>query len=460
MTSVRNMAVSGQFYPDHPAVLASMVEGFFSLAFGSKLEHCPKILVVPHAGLRFSGDTAAKAYALLKPFSQQIKRVVMLGPSHRVAFNGIAIEPADCVRTPLGDIAVARQGIDGLIDSGLVVSSAEAHAKEHSLEVQWPFLQAVLDDFSLTPLVVGEANKAHVAEVIAHLWGGDETLIVISTDLSHFHPVAECEQIDANTCNKVRDADSHLSGQQACGHKGLNGALYLASSYGWQVEQVDYSHSAQKGAAADRVVGYGSFYVDVPKNFKATRFHSFEKGDKQALLSLARQSIEKTLNQQKLELNVDDFSAHLMFRGACFVSLHKQGNLRGCIGSLQAHQPLAVDVMQNGVKAALNDPRFPKLALSELAEVDIEISILTAPERLPCIDEQDCLQKLRPGVDGIIIQSAAHRATFLPLVWRSISKPAAFLQHLKQKAGLPLDSWPEDMQVWRYEAICFSEHDL
>ena len=460
MTSVRNMAVSGQFYPEQATVLANMVESFFSLASGSTLEQCPKILVVPHAGLRFSGDTAAKAYALLKPFSQQIKRVVMLGPSHRVAFNGIAIEPADCVRTPLGDIPVDRQGTEALIESGLVVSSAEAHAQEHSLEVQWPFLQSVLNDFTLTPLVVGEASKTHVAEVIAQLWGGDETLIVISTDLSHFHPMAECEQIDANTCGKVLAADSHLSGQQACGHKGLNGALYLASSYGWQVEQLDYSHSAQKGGAADRVVGYGSFYIDVPTDFKTMRFHSFDKGDKQALLSLARQSIEKALNQQKLELKVDEFSAHLLFRGACFVSLHKRGNLRGCIGSLQAHQPLAVDVMQNAVKAAFNDPRFARLALSELAEVDIEISILTAPERLPCTDEQDCLRKLRPGVDGIIIQSAELRATFLPLVWRSIHDPASFMQHLKQKAGLALDSWPEDMQVWRYEAICFSENEL
>ncbi len=234
----------------------------------------------------------------------------------------------------------------------------------------------------------------------------------------------------------------------------------MASSFGWHVEQVDYSHSAQKGGAADRVVGYGSFYVDVPQDFKAKRFQAFDNLDRQALLNLARRSVEKALNQQSLDLNVDEFSAHLMFRGACFVSLHKQGNLRGCIGSLQAHQPLAIDVMLNAVKAAFNDQRFPKLAPSELAEVEIEISILTAPERLPCTDERDCLQKLRPGVDGIILQSGAHRATFLPLVWRSIGEPVAFLQHLKQKAGLALDTWPADMQVWRYEAICFLESAL
>lgn len=460
MTSVRDMAVSGLFYPEQAPVLANMVQEFLLCSSEKRLAHCPKILVVPHAGLRFSGDTAAKAYALLKPFSKQIKRVVMLGPSHRVAFNGIAIEPADFVSTPLGNIPVDRQGIDALCEAELVVAAAHVHAAEHCLEVQWPFLQAVLDDFSLTPLVVGEANKSQVAEVIARLWGGDETLLVISTDLSHFHPMEECEQIDANTCAKVCVADSHLDGQEACGHKGLNGALYMAHSYGWQVQQIDYSHSAQKGGATDRVVGYGSFYIDVPSDFKSKRFQHYDIGDRKALLGLARQSIEKALNQQKLELNEDDFPAHLMFRGACFVSLHKRGKLRGCIGSLQAHQSLVADVIQNAVKAAFNDPRFPQLAPAELSDIDIEISILSVPEPLPCDDEDDCLKKLRPGIDGIIIQSGVHRATFLPLVWQSLSESTTFLQHLKQKAGLSLDSWPADMQVWRYEAICFSENEF
>lgn len=462
MSSVRRMAVSGQFYPDDAVVLASMVDGLFAgtKAESSSFAHCPKILVVPHAGLRFSGDTAAKAYALLKPFASQIQRVVMLGPSHRVAFRGIAIEPADCVRTPLGEIPVDRKGLDALLGSGLVISSAQAHAQEHCLEVQWPLLQSILSDFSLTPLVVGEASKFQVAEVLAQLWGGPETVIVISTDLSHFHPVQACEQIDADTCSKVRAADSHLSGQQACGHKGLNGALYLADSYGWPVEQIDYTHSAQKGGAANRVVGYGSFYIGVPDDFDAQRFRRLAQEDQQILLRLARTSIQKALDQQKLELDADAMPAHLMFQGASFVSLHKHGNLRGCIGSLEAHQPLALDVMQNSIKAAFNDPRFAKLAPEELSDLDIEISVLTSPEPMPCSDEQDCLRQLRPGTDGLIIRSGARRATFLPLVWRSIPDPRTFLQHLKQKAGLPLDTWPADMQVWRYEAICFSEHDL
>ena len=460
MTSVRAMAVSGQFYPDQANVLSSLVDSFYANAETPALTHCPKVLVVPHAGMRFSGDTAAKAYALIKPFSSRIKRVVMFGPSHRVAFSGIAMEPADYVRTPLGDIPVNRDGVAALLEEGLLISSAQAHAQEHSLEVQWPFLQAVLDDFTLTPLVVGEAGKVQVAEVIARLWGGDETLIVISTDLSHFHPVQACEQIDAETCGKVRSAKSDLGGQQACGFKGLNGALYLASSYAWDVRQVDYSHSAQKGASPDRVVGYGSFFIDVPQAFEATRFQTFEAQERVSLLQLARSSIDKVLHGNKLEINVDDYPAHLMFKGAAFVSLHKHGNLRGCIGSLAAHQALAVDVMQNSVKAAFNDPRFPKLALEELAELEIEISILSRPEPLPCSGEEDCLKKLRPGIDGLIIQSGSRRATFLPLVWRSLTEPAMFLKHLKQKAGMQVDAWPADMQVWRYEAICFSEREF
>ena len=460
MSSVRRMAVSGQFYPDQASVLASMIDGFLAETAVPAVAHCPKVLVVPHAGLRFSGDTASKAYALLKPFADQIKRVVMLGPSHRVAFKGIAIEPADYVQTPLGNIPVNRDGLDSLLAAGLVISSAQAHAQEHSLEVQWPLLQSVLGDFSLCPLVVGDASKFHVAEVLAKLWGGPETVIVMSTDLSHFHPVNACEEIDADTCRKVRAANSQLNGQQACGYQGLNGALYLANRYGWPVEQVDYSHSAQKGGADNRVVGYASFFIDVPEDFDAKCFTQYGEDDRQALLRLARSTIEQALHQQALELNADDYAAHLMFQGASFVSLHKHGNLRGCIGSLEAHQPLALDVMQNSVKAAFNDPRFPKLTLEELVEVDIELSILTSPQVMSCIDERDCLSQLRPGVDGLIIKSGTRRATFLPLVWRSLSEPQTFLRHLKQKAGMPLDSWPEDMQVWRYEAICFSEHEF
>jgi AmmeMemoRadiSam system protein B/AmmeMemoRadiSam system protein A len=464
MTTVRAMAVSGQFYPDQANVLSALVDEFLADAEALELPHCPKVLIVPHAGLRFSGETAAKAYALLKPFSSRIQRVVMLGPSHRVAFSGIAVEPADSVCTPLGEIPVNRDGVAGLVEDGLLVSSsqvqAQAHAHEHCLEVQWPFLQTVLDDFTLTPLVVGDASKAQVAEVIARLWGGEETLIVISTDLSHFHPLKECEQIDAETCAGVRSCNSDLGGQQACGYMGLNGALYLAGSYSWDVEQVDYSHSAQKGAPADRVVGYGSFFIDVPVSFKAERFQSYESEDRVALLKLARSSIEEALRGNTLELDPDDYHAHLMFQGAAFVSLHKHGNLRGCIGSLAAHQALALDVMHNSVKAAFEDPRFPALSLEELPEIDIEISVLTKPEPMSCSDEVDCLQQLRPGIDGLVIQSGFRRATFLPLVWRSLSEPAEFLKHLKQKAGMPVDTWPSDMQVWRYEAICFSEHDV
>lgn len=464
MTTVRAMAVSGQFYPDQANVLSALVDNFLADADAPELPHCPKVLIVPHAGLRFSGDTAAKAYALLKPFSSQIKRVVMLGPSHRVAFSGIAMESADYVCTPLGEIPVNRNGVAALVEDGLLVSSshvqAQAHAHEHCLEVQWPFLQAVLKDFTLTPLVVGDASKVQVAEVIARLWGGDETLIVISTDLSHFHPVKECEQIDAETCAGVRSCKSDLGGQQACGFMGLNGALYLAGSYSWDVRQVDYSHSAHKGASADRVVGYGSFFIDVPPSFEAKRFQRYEAEDRVALLKLARSSIDEALHGNTLELDPNDYPAHLMFPGAAFVSLHKHGNLRGCIGSLAAHQALALDVMHNSVKAAFDDPRFPPLTLEELPELDIEISVLTKPELLRCSDEADCLQQLRPGIDGLVIQSGARRATFLPLVWRSLSDPEVFLKHLKQKAGLPVETWPADMQVWRYEAICFSEHEV
>lgn len=463
MSSVRAMAVAGQFYPDDPRSLHQMVDGFLDQGLSRASQQvCPKVIIVPHAGLRYSGATAAKAYSRLSSFAHQIRRVVMIGPSHRVGFRGIAFEPASQVETPFGLIDVDHAGLESLERRGLVEPQAQAHQHEHCLEVQWPFLQSVLDDFKITPLVTGDTSRYEVAEVLASLWGGDETLIVISTDLSHFHPASECEQIDAHTCAKVTALHSDLNGQQACGCKGLNGLLYLAESYHLRVEQLGYSHSGHTGGPQDRVVGYGAFAVELPEGFDLSERLQLSARDKQRLLKLARESIASALGQTEAKgfdgrSDFETWPAHLMFHGASFVSLHIDSQLRGCIGSLEAHEPLVENIKQNSVKAAFSDPRFPPLTPEELDQLEIEISVLTSPEALICDSEQDCIRQLTPNVDGVILESGRHRATFLPLVWRSLSEPEVFIKHLKQKAGLPLDAWPDDMRVWKYRAVSFAE---
>lgn len=462
MSSVRPAAVAGSFYPEAPKLLRQEVSQLIrqSVADQQTDRECPKILVVPHAGIRYSGVTAGAAYARLLPYRDKIKRVVMIGPSHRVSFKGLAVEASDMVETPLGAIKVDHTFVAPVIRKGLVVRNAEAHAAEHSLEVQWAFLQVALDDFSVVPIVTGEVEKHHVLEALMGLWGGQETLIVISTDLSHFHSAEDGQRIDQQTCDLIRVGYSQLSGKQACGFKGLNAVTLMASHFELPVEQIEYSHSGMHGGPMDSVVGYGAFEVICPVGFKPEIDRELREEDKPELLALARDTLRTALCQEPITLDTQDWPIRTMMRGASFVSLHKKGQLRGCVGTLVANQPLAVDVVQNVIKAAFNDPRFPKVEFDEFYDLEIEISVLTEAKPMSVNSEEEFLAQIRPGIDGVILRAGNKQATFLPLVWRTISEPKAFLEQLKNKARIKHEGWPRNMVAWTYQTVAFTESDF
>ncbi|MDP3420292.1 MAG: AmmeMemoRadiSam system protein B, partial [Thiobacillus sp.] len=222
MSAIRPAAVAGLFYPDHPAELRRTLTDLLAHAQPGATVSAPKALIVPHAGYVYSGAVAASAYARLAALRGRVRRVVLLGPTHRVAVRGLALPEADRFATPLGDVALDQAGMQALAGLPQVVRSAAAHQKEHSLEVQLPFLQQVLGDFQLLPLAVGEATAAEVAEVLEAVWGGGETLIVISSDLSHFLPDALARKVDGETVNAILALDSHLKHEQACGATPVN----------------------------------------------------------------------------------------------------------------------------------------------------------------------------------------------------------------------------------------------
>jgi len=255
--SVRQPAVAGMFYPDTPAVLQRQVNDMLNSRAGAALE--PKALIVPHAGYVFSGPVAASAYRLLNPLSGRIRRVVLLGPSHRVPFRGLAAPSEDRFRTPLGEIAIDRKGIEQLAARSLISIRSDAHELEHSLEVQLPFLQSTLEDFTLLPLVVGDADANSVADALRACWGGDETLIVISSDLSHYHPYSEAQQIDLATSTMIETFDGHLTGEQACGCRAINGLLALAREKQLNIATLDVRNSGDTAGDRRRVVGYGAY---------------------------------------------------------------------------------------------------------------------------------------------------------------------------------------------------------
>lgn len=255
--SIRNPAVAGLFYPDDPHELQQTVNQLLEQAKPKTIT--PKVLIEPHAGYIYSGPAAAAGYRLLTAVAEQIHKVVLLGPSHRVALRGLALPDSDQFVTPLGNIPIDQQLANQISTLPQVVRMAEAHLLEHSLEVQLPFLQAVLHQFTLLPLVVGDASPAEVAEVLAKVWGGEETLIVISTDLSHFHNYREANRIDDETSKKILNLDADLHGNQACGCRPLNGLLKLARDKQLHIRELARNNSGDTAGDKDSVVGYGAF---------------------------------------------------------------------------------------------------------------------------------------------------------------------------------------------------------
>lgn len=258
MSKVRNAAVAGMFYPGDAAELKQMVREFLDQATSSGAP--PKAIIAPHAGYIYSGPVAASAYHLLESKRDQIKRVVVLGPSHRIPLLGLAASSADSFSTPLGPVSLDREMIDHLCQLPQVKLLDEAHMMEHSLEVHLPFLQTILNEFVLVPLVVGEASAKEVCEVLEEAWHDEDTLVVISSDLSHYHNYDAAQQMDSQTSKAIEQLDdSKIGDDNACGRIPVSGLLALARKRGLNAETIDLRNSGDTAGPRDQVVGYGAY---------------------------------------------------------------------------------------------------------------------------------------------------------------------------------------------------------
>jgi AmmeMemoRadiSam system protein B/AmmeMemoRadiSam system protein A len=455
MTHVRAAAQAGRFYPAGPEELRATVQAFIAAQPSpERSARAPKAIVAPHAGYIYSGAIAAAAYRLLEPVRDTILRVVLLGPSHRVPLRGVAVSTADAFRTPLGDIPLDKSAVASLLTQPGVISLDQAHESEHSLEVQLPFLQVALRRFSLVPIVCGQAPPEQIARILDSLWGGPETLIVISSDLSHYLDYQSCQILDARTRAAVEALDPTAMGSdQACGRVPLGGLLLAARERHLEVTTLDVRNSGDTAGSKDRVVGYGSWAFWEPQD-PGRDLLDLARRQGGLLLDLARQSIRAGAATGKpIGLQLDGFSDELRRSGACFVSLHQDGKLRGCIGSLMAWRPLIADLAENAFKAAFRDPRFPPLSPEEAEKVDISLSLLTPGQPVAFTDEADLMRKLRPRQDGLIIESEGKRAVFLPSVWESLPEPPKFLAHLKAKAGLSPNQPAKGLTARIFQAI-------
>ena len=447
MQTVRPAAVAGSFYPGNAQALRAELDDLLG-----GVQDCaprlgfPKALIVPHAGYIYSGPVAARAYDELRGARGVVRRVVLLGPVHRVPVRGLAAPSAAVFATPTGAVRVDRDALHALRDLPQVVTSDAAHALEHSLEVQLPFLQELLGDFQLVPFAVGMASAAEVSQVIDRLWGGRETLIVVSTDLSHYHAYDEARRLDAATLARIAGFATDLHHEEACGATPLNGMLAAARQRNLSIRQLAACNSGDSAGGKAQVVGYAAFAL-----YEEGEVTHAEAGPR--LLSIAADSIAADLG---LGAPPCIEGVHWLEQaGATFVTLLRAGELRGCIGSLEAVRPLGRDVAENARGAAFRDPRFAPLGRDEWRQCSVEVSLLSSPRPIQFADEDHLLSLIRAGQDGLILEAEGRRATFLPQVWEGLPDKRRFLRELLKKAGLPDDTRLGRCRISRYGVVKF-----
>lgn len=449
--AIRAPHVAGGFYPDEAGALENIVADCLGTAADTPVPEA-KIVIAPHAGYVFSGPIAGTAFKPLTKRRGTVKRVVIIGPAHRVGFKGLATTSADAWATPLGTVPVAWDALRDLLTHPGFHVADRVFEGEHSLEVHVPFLQQVLGAFEIVPILVGDAGAAQVAKALDAVWGGPETLISVSSDLSHFLDYDTACRLDRQTMQRIELLKlEEIDGKGACGHRAIAGALSLARQHDLRITGLDTRNSGDTRGGKDRVVGYGAAAMEYAGGARLS------PADREQLIEAGRYSLRfGAENGRPAEAQLGkNLSPSLTAMRASFVTVKIAGRLRGCIGSVIAHQPLLRDVIANAYKAGFGDPRFPPLTLEELQTADIDVSILSTPRPLAFTDEQDLIAKARPDVDGLILQEGGKRGLFLPSVWEGLPKSGDFIRNLKRKAGLPTDYWSDELKVFRYTTEAF-----
>jgi AmmeMemoRadiSam system protein B/AmmeMemoRadiSam system protein A len=472
---IRRPAVAGAFYPGDPVQLSKMIAGFYSKAEKRALPGHPIALIAPHAGYVYSGLTAAGAYKQLQ--GREYDSVIVISPSHTVFYQGASVYNGAAYRTPLGDVKIDRdlsEAIGRIHPS--VYCSNKGHTGgsirgEHALEVQLPFLQQVLGKFKLAAIVMGDQEEPTcraLGEVLATALNGRNSLIVASTDLSHFHPEKEARRLDGHVIKAVQEYNPEMlmsalsSGRgEACGGGPVAAALIASKRLGGeQVIVTGYTTSGETTRDFSEVVGYLSAVVVSSKkspkrdnkigNTAQKRQKTLTSEDKKYLKELARRSIETGLKGEKSPEEEPPSKILKENRGA-FVTIKIQGMLRGCIGLVRAAKPLYETVIEMARSAAFEDPRFVSLTQGEFKEIEIEISALSPLERVEDISD------IEVGRDGLMMVLGPHSGLLLPQVaaeygWDRIT----FLEQTCLKAGLPKNSYKDkDVQIYRFTADVF-----
>jgi len=487
---IRGPAVAGMFYPQHEEELAKEVDQLLAEADPPPLENV-RGLVCPHAGYAYSGKTAAIAYKTVaaKPF----RTVVVMAPSHYASFEGASLPDVEAYETPLGMIPLSPKAAElARLDPFQLDPSCDVrrpqwwrqspkelpafgedtpHSWEHSIEVQLPFLQRALGGFELVPIVFGQLDPEAVAKTLQTLID-ESTLVVASSDLSHYHPYETAKGLDAACVEAICALNPEwMQQQEACGKGPIITLIHLARMKGWKAKLLEYCNSGDtSGDKSQGVVGYAAIVFYEPSGVTAVEdaapsgssTHRFTAEQEEFLLRLARNAVKAAVQHRRLPAPpADEVDAALTGPRACFVTLTIDGQLRGCIGGIFPQEPLYQAVIRKAQSAAVADRRFPPVTSKELEQIKVEVSVLTIPRRLSFTSAEQLLDKLRPEVDGVVLRIGQRQSTYLPQVWKQIPDRVEFLDHLAEKAGLEASAWRGDgVNVLVYQAEAFSEGEI
>jgi MEMO1 family protein len=468
--NVRQAAVAGGFYPADPKTLSAMIDDMLAHASPPPINDPILAVVAPHAGYQFSGPVAAYTYAALK--GRKFSRVVVIAPSHYEAFDFTSVYEGDAYATPLGTVRVDKAFAKQLAKmSPTFRLSSQGHVPtpkgaEHALEVQLPWLQRVLGDFELVPVVMGDQsyeNSRALGVALAKLIQGSDTLIVASSDLSHYHPYDEAVKIDHKTLNALQAWD-YLSMSrnfeariwEACGGAPIVAAMIAAERMGAnQALVLKYANSGDTTGDHSRVVGYSAdVFLKTQSGKTVEPQFSLNGHEKNELLALARKSVEYAVREKKAYEPTASASEVLNQERGAFVTLRESGELRGCIGYTSAAKPLYMTVRDTATLAALRDSRFQPVSASDLPQLEYEISVLSPLRRV--LD----VQQIKVGQHGLLMKNQDHEGLLLPQVpveerWDR----QRFLEETCAKAGMRSGCWKdENTDIFMFTAVVFGEN--
>ncbi|MBS1112337.1 MAG: hypothetical protein H6Q92_99 [Nitrospirae bacterium] len=443
--NIKEPSVAGTFYPADKKELKDTIDTFLSKANRIPGEGNIIALISPHAGYRYSGQVAAYGYKHIQ--DRDIRKIILIGQSHHEGFKGASVYTNGSFKTPLGNVEIDEKSAKKLLNENADVKFyPEAFAKEHSIEVQLPFLQSMLKDFTIIPLLIGSPTRQtfeHLISELTEMMDG-QTLMIASTDLSHYHGYSEAVEMDSKLISAIERLSVMNAGElvqtgksEMCGSIPVIIAMEVAKRHGANLGVLfNYANSGDVTQEKDKVVGYASMglirspYTDV---------------EKKELLSIARNAITEFVTDKKT-IEVDMKNPKLRTDGAVFVTIKEKGSLRGCIGHVQAIMPLYQSVIKNAIAASSSDPRFPPMTKDELQDIEIEISILSPMQKLKDV------KNIQIGKHGLVIRKGSQSGLLLPQVpieqgWDR----QTFLKQICAKAGLPEYAW-KDAELYTFTA--------